>query len=198
MKNPFTFILLCAALGLAIQSHKQNNASTYTMEVYRNGERVGVLQTNKLQKGETRYYELASDVEINKLISLKISERISNQYDKEKLLEASHLRLVNGIHQSNIQLKYDNNKYIEANGKVVERAGTWIGASILSLYHKEPVGLEGVYSESLARWLTLTCIASSCYQVSLPDDKRAVFHYENGELQKVVTETKWGEIVFKR
>jgi hypothetical protein len=81
---------------------------------------------------------------------------------------------------------------------VVERAGTWIGTSILSLYHKEPVGLEGVYSETLGMWLTLKSIGPSIYQVNLPDAKRAIYHYENGELKKVVTDTKWGEIVFKR
>jgi hypothetical protein len=189
MKTPFSFILLCAALSLTIQSHKQNDAFSYTMDVYRNGERVGLLQTHKLQTGEKSQYELHSDVEINKL---------SNQYEKGKLLKASHLRMVNGIHQSNVQLKYENNKYVEADGKVVERAGTWIGTSILSLYHKEPVGLEGVYSETLGMWLTLKSIGPSIYQVNLPDAKRAIYHYENGELKKVVTDTKWGEIVFKR
>jgi hypothetical protein len=198
MKIPFSFILLCAVLSIILQSHKQNNASSYTMNVYRNGEHVGVLQTNKLQTGEKSQYELHSDIEINKLITVKISERLSNQYEKGKLLRATHLRLVNGIYQSNVQLKYDNNKYVEADGKVVERAGTWIGTSILSLYHKEPVGLEGVYSESLGMWLTLMSVGPSVYQVNLPNEKRAVYHYENGELKKVVSDTKWGEIVFKR
>jgi hypothetical protein len=198
MKRSIVFILLCAVIGIASQGYKQSNFSSYTMEVYRNGERVGVLQTSKSLNSEKSFYELKSDVEINKLVTVKISESLSNQYESGKLLSASHQRKVNGIHQSNVQLKYDNNKYVTHNGKVVEQAGTWIGASILSLYHKEPIGLEGVYSESHGVWLKVSRVGNGVYHVSLPNQQSAIYHYNKGELVKVVSATKWGEIIFKR
>ncbi len=191
-------LLLGSLLYLSLVGYKNSSSTNYTLEVFKSGERIGQIETQSFQTGEALNYALHSDVEIDMLLTIKISETISNRYQHGKLLAASHNRVVNGVNQSKSDLRFENNQYVSGNGKPMNNTGSWIGISVLALYHKEPIGISAVYSEGQACWVNLKQLEVGVYKALLPDEKSATFYYTNGQLSKVVSETKWGEIVFKR
>lgn len=193
------FSLLIAILLLSsICAFTCSKAGKTNFEVFKDNEKIGNLETNsELISGYT-LYSLSSDVEIDMLIDVRISERISNKYEKGKLIAASHSRTVNGINQSSKDLRYEKDGYVSASGKPLTNTGNWIGASVLGLYYNEPIGLTAVYSEGQACWIKLVQQGSGTYKALLPDGKSTTFCYINGQLQKVVSETNWGQVVFKR
>lgn len=185
-----TLVLFCGFTG-----HK---TETYSFSVFRDDKKIGDLVTKSELVSGCTLYSLSSDVKIEMLVDILISERISNKYENGKLISASHNRTVNGINHSKRQLRYENDGYVSDSGKPMTNTGSWIGASVLRLYHSEPIGLSAVYSEAQACWIKLIPQKKGKYKALLPDGKSTTFSYTNGLLYMVVSETNWGQVVFKK
>lgn len=194
----FFSLIIVVLLLCSVCAFTNARVDISNFEVFKDNERIGDLETKSELISGCTLYSLSSDVEIDMLVDVRIAERISNRYEKGKLMAASHSRTVNGINQSRNDLRYENDGYVSASGKRLTNTGNWIGASVLGLYHNEPIGLTAVYSEGQACWIKLVQLEKGVYKALLPDGRSTTFYYSNGQLQKVVSETNWGQVIFKR
>lgn len=63
-----------------------------------------------------------------------------------------------------------------------------INNTVTSLYYKEPVNLNEVYSERYGQMCSIKKISEGNYGVSLPDGKQGIYTYKNGLCKEVKTD----------
>ncbi|WP_247237412.1 DUF6134 family protein [Telluribacter sp. SYSU D00476] len=63
-----------------------------------------------------------------------------------------------------------------------------INHTVTSLYYREPVNFRHVYSERFGKMCPVRKVAAGLYEVTMPDGKKATYHYRQGQCHKVESE----------
>jgi hypothetical protein len=63
-----------------------------------------------------------------------------------------------------------------------------INSTITSLYYKEPININEVYSERYGKMCSVKKLSEGRYGVSLPDGKQGIYSYKNGLCHEVKTD----------
>jgi hypothetical protein len=175
----------------------EEQTRTINFHVERGGERIGTLSVlQKVSKHRTTY-TLSSDVEVEFLFNIQVTEKITDVFEDGYLLSSSHQRYVNGV------LKVDQSVHRGGVGYLVVDQGDrmkqledGIEQSILTLYFQEPTHGTMVYSQNFRRMLRLEEIGAHRYSVELPNGTTTTFSYEEGVLTKVQSDTYVGDVKF--
>lgn len=72
-----------------------------------------------------------------------------------------------------------------------------INHTVTSLYYREPVNFRQVYSERFGKMCPVRKVAPNTYEVTMPDGKKAIYHYRQGQCHKVESEIVGIGLLFK-
>jgi hypothetical protein len=86
----------------------------------------------------------------------------------------------------------------EKNGKTNKIENQPINFCVADLYFQEPLGLNSIFSNMYASFLTIKAMGSGKYQVITPDKKNTYYTYQNGQLITMESDTPLGKVVSKR
>ena len=78
--------------------------------------------------------------------------------------------------------------------KVITKPITY---SMVSLYFKEPKGVDMVYSERYGEFLDIDKLEDHRYRLYLPDGREIVYNYENGNCVEIEVDHSLTTLYFK-
>lgn len=161
---------------------------------------VGNLTIVEVDKDSVKGYALVSNVKSGFVISIRVKEQITEQFKRGTLLKSTHYRTVNGSPRSSNHLKLKDGVYhvIDSLTNKTSTITQPIYTSTLSVYFKEPVGVQKIYSQNFRKILNMTNDLPGVYKVHLPNDKTTKFVYERGKLMLMETKGLYGTIRFVR
>lgn len=202
--NPFIPALpwkACYALILVVLSALTASAQKLNLnyKVVNNGNIIGWVKIQKNDNGSGSSIILTSEVKRRIIFLLTVEEKQDAYFNEAGMITSSIYRKVNDNVKVNQQTVYKGNYYEIKNPKTSERIVIQqIQYNLLSMYIKEPVNINKVYSETFLRYLVIEPKGNSVYKLKLPDGNTNYYHYENGTCSKVVMEHSLFTIEFVR
>jgi hypothetical protein len=176
------FFLLASSWTYSLSA--QETVRNYT--IYHNGSITGKLrlyenvQTNKVQ------IRIDSDVKLNVLIRINVQSLEEAIFENGILVSSTLRRIVNGHDKVNQQLLGKGHCY-----QLNDNSGAFmlpcypIRASIVWLYHMEPVGLKEVFSDNFRKNVPVEKVDSCRYRVRFPNGHENFYTYQQGLCTKV-------------
>lgn len=202
--NPFFPALrwkACYAFTLLVLSALSAFAQKLNLnyKVVNNGNIIGWVKIQKINNGSASSIILTSEVKRRIIFLLTVEEKQDAYFNETGMITSSIYRKVNDNVKMNQQTVYKGNYYEIKNPKTSERIVIQqIQYNLLSMYIKEPVNINKVYSETFLRYLVIEPKGNSVYKLKLPDGNTNYYHYENGTCSKVVMEHSLFTIEFVR
>lgn len=165
------------------------------------GQDVGKLKIAPAQTGGNRE-SLRVEGAINTLFYdvVYVGENI---FEKGVLKSSLSSQQVNGRLKEKTNTLYTNDSYnilfVEAKSAPIEKPQILhsINHTVTSLYYREPVNMSRIYSERFGKMCTVQKIAAGAYEVLMPDGKKAVYHYTQGQCREVRSEIVGIPLVFR-
>ncbi len=168
-------------------------------KVVNNGNIIGWVKIQKNNNGNASSIVLTSEVKRRIIFLLTVEERQDAYFDGGGMTTSSIYRKVNDNVKMNQQTIYKGNYYEIKNPKKSERVVLQqIKYNLLSMYIREPVNIDKVYSETFMRYLAIEPKGKSVYKLNLPDGNTNYYHYKDGICSKVVMEHSLFTIEFVR
>lgn len=202
--NPFIPAFLwkaCYTLILVVLSALTASAQKLNLnyKVVNNGNIIGWVKIQKNDNGSGSSIILTSEVKRRIIFLLTVEEKQDAYFNEAGMITSSIYRKVNDNVKVNQQTIYKGNYYEIKNPKTSERVMIHqIQYNLLSMYIKEPVNINKVYSETFLRYLVIEAKGNSVYKLNLPDGNTNYYYYENGTCSKVVMEHSLFTIEFVR
>lgn len=188
-------LILLVLSALTVSAQKLN----LNYKVVNNGNIIGWVKIQKSDNGSASSIILTSEVKRRIIFLLTVEEKQDAYFNEAGMVTSSIYRKVNDNVKMNQQTVYKGNYYEIKNPKTSERVVIQqIQYNLLSMYIKEPVNINKVYSETFLRYLVIEPKGNSVYKLKLPDGNTNYYHYENGTCSKVVMEHSLFTIEFVR
>ena len=185
--------------GFTSSSKDEGVKKTY-FDVTLNDNIVGDLTITEKKVDSVISYTLLSNVKVNYLITVKIVERMNEDFDSGILVKSNHTRHINRVKKASNHLIRKNRIYeiYDSVENEATKINSPIGESTLSVYFKEPIGIYYVYSQNFRKKLRIRKIGDHKYGVALPTGKVSKFTYKQGKLIEMESSSTFGTIKFKR
>ncbi len=168
-------------------------------KVVNNGNVIGWVKIQKINNGSASSIVLTSEVKRRIIFLLTVEEKQDAYFNEAGMINSSIYRKVNDNVKMNQQTIYKGSYYEINNPKTTERVVIQqVQYNLLSMYIKEPVNINKVYSETFQRYLTIEPKGNSVYKLKQPDGNVNYYYYENGICSKVVMEHSLFSIQFVR
>lgn len=168
-------------------SFAQKSISNF--EVSLEGKTVGLMVATKEINGDLISYSLHSDVETKIFrMSLEVESELDMVTKNQILIEgksfqysnrgsdnisATVIKLVDNTYQTN---KNNKSKILKVD-KIVD--------TVTDLYYKEPKGITSVFSIADADFLDIESIGNGSYALILPNGRKNIFTYLNGNFENM-------------
>lgn len=169
-------------------------SQTNVYDVIVAGRTIGSLKVfdNKDTGGEAETHRIESNF---KILFYKGNYSTQTSYVRGKLVSAECAHHVNGDLKEETQTKSASKSLYEVffsgeDGKDKPKIELFspIISTITSLYYKEPVNINEVYSERYGKMCSVKKLSDGKYGVSLPDGKQGIYSYKNGLCKEVNTD----------
>jgi hypothetical protein len=72
-----------------------------------------------------------------------------------------------------------------------------INHTVTSLYYREPVNLKQIYSDRYGKMCPLQKVAAGAYEVVMPDGKKTLYTYAQGQCREVQSEIVGFNLIFR-
>lgn len=188
--------LLIWALLSSFQA-PEDETRKITYDVLRGGDKIGTLSVLQKVSKQRTTYTLSSDVEVEFLFNIQVSEKITDVFEDGYLLTSSHQRYVNGVLKVDQSVQRGGVGYrVVDQGDRMKELEDGIEVSILSLYFQEPTDGTLVYSQNFRRMLRIEERGGHRYSIELPNGTTTTYYYEEGALIMVQSDTYVGEVKF--
>ena len=172
-------LLLLLMIFITRASLAQNRVLIY--EVLRNGKPAGMLQVQCSSFNENQLYKLESKVKVKMLMTFTAESFEEIKYENGVLVYSSLFRKLNGSEKNNKRMFITTAGYeVQTGDKRQSLSLNRIHESTLTLYHKEPVGLQRIYSDNFQQYLELKKITDHRYHLIFPDGSWSEYSYSNG------------------
>lgn len=176
-------VLLLAFLPVLLKS--QNQQLKY--KIVQGGDTIGWLQLDKRSNGDSSSLSLVSEIKKRIFFLITVFAKESAVYKGGQLIASAQFRKTNNDTKLNKQTKFSSGRYeVIDDGEKQSLPYTFIGANLLSLYFKEPVGLAKVYCENYSAFIPITKTDDGGYKVKYTDGNSNCFYYSKGLCNKIV------------
>lgn len=154
---------------------------SYDIFLKMNGTHIGWLET-KAEKDTIHvksHIKAAGivDVQYNGLLVFNIDKKIisakAEVFKNQKLVTKGTLSC---CYQKGVQTCRDSNRILDKN----------VDFTTMMYYFKEPIGKHLIYQESTGKWAKVVNVSPGVYEVTIEDDSKNTYYYQNGQLTKAL------------
>ena len=129
---------------------------------------------------------LTSEIRTHLLLLITVSVKESATFENGKLIHSSQFRKTNGVTKLDKETQLVTDEYVVTeNGKKKKLNFPLIESNVLSLYFKEPININSVYSDKQQCYFKVTKMKDGGYKIKFPDGHMNSFYYQNGVCTKV-------------
>jgi hypothetical protein len=173
----------------------QETVRSYT--VFHNGSPTGKLQLYRNVQPNKVQIRIDSDVKLNILIRVNVRSIEEAIFENGIMVSSTLRRMVNGHDKVNQQLLGTGISYqLHDNSGASMLPCYPIRASILWLYHMEPVGLKEVFSDNFKKNVPIEKVDSCRYRVRFPNGHENYYSYQHGQCTKVEVHQSFYSVEF--
>ncbi len=193
----FLSLLIMLLFLIPFVSISQKQLLNY--KIIQGGNEIGWLQLEKNIDGNTSTLLMISEIKTRLIFPINVSIKESSFYENGKLIYSSQFRKTNGNTKLDKQTKYVSNKYeVLENGDKETLSIPFISTNLLSLYFREPAGIDLVYCDNHKCFVKITKKEDGGYKLKFPDGNSDCFYYSGGICSKIKIEHTFysAEIVF--
>ena len=190
-------ILVLLLLQFCLPAYSQRKVSHF--DVLRNGSKVGTIKFTQTSVGMIDTLEMESNVQIKFVSTFKANGKETAIFHNGILLKSSIYRELNGKEKANKKHEAKNNQYIISKGRDSKILKSYpISYNMLSLYAREPVQIDKVYSDNFESFISIQKMSDHKYKIILPDGDYNNYTYKDGELQQVEIHQSLYSAIFVR
>lgn len=176
--------LIIPLLLIPVLSKTQNLQLNY--KIIQGGDDIGWLRLEKNIVGNKSNLLLVSQIKTRIIFLITVFAKELSTFENAKLIYSSQFRKTNGNIKLDKQTKLVDDKYeVLENGEKKKLALPVIGTNLLSLYFKEPVGINSVYCDNQQRFAKITKTDDGGYKVKFPDGNSNCYYYSEGICTKI-------------
>jgi hypothetical protein len=196
MKAVVMLALMLTILNCA-SAHPESNINQFT--IYRNGTRVGSAKTYQYRLPEGDCYALQVNVEVWIIIKLKIEVNVVNVLQSNKLVRALWSKHVNGSEKRTITIERTPSGYAtRVNSKNAPSFQGNVTLTGLLMYFLEPASFDSLYSENHLVFIPIQKKGTHIYRIVQPDGHHSTYHYKDGQLFKLESDSDFGLVTFQK
>ncbi len=193
-------LLLLAVLVSTIAVFAQKKEIVFN--VFFKDKNIGTIKAVRVVSGS----KVSSDLRTNTdakvfMMSIHVESEVSAVKEKGGLIQGTAYRHANrgsdDVHAKVVKVA-EKSYQTQKNGKTGKIENKLIDVCVVDLYHQEPKGLNTVFSNMYADFLSVKALGAGKYQVTTPDKKDTFYSYQNGQLILVESNTPLGKVVCKR
>lgn len=197
MENKWLIVLVLAMVAHTIKAQK----SDITFDIIFKGNKIGSLKATEEEKGRQVIKDIKTQSDTRILaFAVHVESELNTVHEEGVLVKGTAYRHANrgseDVHASTVK-KAIRQYERERNGKKTSLAEV-ITTCVADLYFREPKGLNKVYSNMFAEFVSLKALGKGKYQLTTPDKKTSYFTYENDRLVMMEVETPVGTVITKR
>ncbi|MDQ3537071.1 MAG: hypothetical protein M3421_15750 [Bacteroidota bacterium] len=142
---------------------------------------IGFLKANRGPSNNFVKYNIQSDVSVRFLAKVDMVYKFENIYSNGVLVKGTSSNFVNDKKRSFTLIKWDGKNYTaQVDDDEVSVPNKPIKFSMTSLYYKEPIGLNEIFSERFAVYCAINEISPHKYELTLPNGKKNYYTYKDG------------------
>jgi hypothetical protein len=168
---------------LKSQTHKIN----YT--ILQGDHNIGWLTLESNTDGNKSTLHLISEVKTRLIFMINVLTKETSTFENGKLIYSNLFRKNNGTIKLNKQTKYTGEKYeVIENGEKESLGFSYIGNNLLSLYFKEPVGIDRLYCDNHECFIKIAKLNDGGYKANFPDGNSNSYYYHEGICTKIKIE----------
>ena len=181
----FIGLLVILFAIISIASKSQTLHLNYT--ITKGGDDIGWLRLEKNIAGNTTKLLMVSEIKTRFIFLITASAKDSSIFENRKMIYSSQFRQTNGSTKLNKQTRLVADKYeVLDDGDKENLSIAFIGVNLLSLYFKEPVGINAVYCDINKCFAPIIKTDDGGYKVKRPDGNSNTFYYSGGTCMKVI------------
>lgn len=126
-----------------------------------------------------------------------------NRFEKGVLKTALSSQEVNGKLKEKTNTVQNSESYqvtfadAKSSSKETGRVPHPINHTITSLYYREPVNLKQIYSDRYGKMCPVQKVSAGAYEVVMPDGKKTLYTYADGQCREVQSEIVGFNLIFK-
>lgn len=197
MKIKLILLAVLFSIGAAFAQKKE-----IVFNVFFKDKNIGTIHAAKEVAGN----RVSSDLKTNTdakvfMMSIHVESEVSAVKEKAGLIQGTAYRHANrgseDVHAKVVKLA-EKTYQTQKNGKTGKIENKLIDFCVVDLYHQEPKGMNSVFSNMYADFLTVKALGAGKYQVTTPDNKDTFYQYQNGLLMQVESNTPLGKVICKR
>ena len=180
--------LLCSffALLVTLSVMGQSPIEPAVFDLIYKGKDIGDLTATMEDTGESIIYRIQTDINKKVLHVKKCHYDLMAEYVDGKLHESDYELYINDKLDKWVKVQDTGGKMVGSkNGKNSIDLGDEIKYSSSLFFFKEPIGINATFSESNMKTRTVSEDSGQA-GVYLLDNNKGSYHYENGQLMKVV------------
>jgi hypothetical protein len=182
-------ILMMAFLPLSTLAPAQQ--LQYQYEILRNGKKTGNITIVQKREGSRETINLVAMIRTNLVIGISIRSEENTLFENGRIIRSSFLRSINNSRRISRSLALENNSYIIYADGIQRRTITeQISHNMATIYLKEPVSLQRIYSDAAEQFLSIQKLSPGIYQVILTDGGKNIYHFENSICKKIEVKQK--------
>ncbi len=168
-------------------SKSQTRKINYT--ILQGDDNIGWLTLESITEGNKSTLHLISEVKTRLIFMINVLTKETSTFENDKLIYSNLFRKNNGTIKLNKETKYTGEHYeVTENGEKESLGFSYIGNNLLSLYFKEPVGIDRLYCDNHECFIRIAKMADGGYKVKFPDGNSNCYYYHEGICTKIKIE----------
>ena len=191
-RNPY---LLLALMLLASGALAQRSE----FHIFKGEDRIGRIDVSRSAQGDHINYEMRSNSVTRVIWQHEVNTMVRTRYIGGAIASCYSYVKVNGSvrDSSHMDLSVPSPVCF-----LYPRGSTECAADVqwttARMYFEEPVGQPKIFVESMLRHCTLQRTAEGVYTLTFPNNDRNHYTYRNGQLQEILVERTFFDLVFRR
>lgn len=174
--------LLCVFVFCKLTA--QNVSHVY--KVMYGSDSVGAMQLSVKKAGNDTEIKMTSAVTVKFIFSIRVTSMEEASFVNGRLFSSKAYRSVNGNEKINNKTWAAGNLYkTYGSNKTGYINSSQIDYNLLTLYVKEPSGINTVYSDNFQQFLKIEKTADHVYKIQLPDGNYNYYFFKDGICNKV-------------
>ncbi len=189
IKTTLHKILVFVLLLVLTTTQALNNPVNETPKVFqiiKNDKVIGTIDMNMKISGDSIIYISKSNINAKMILTFEIIGKEKAIFKNGVLIFSSVYRKLNNKVKADHSIARQGNYYsLNHNNKTELLDIKSIEQNLITLYFKEPKGIDSIYCDNQNEMIQIKCLGHGKYKVDISKGKYNIFFYQDGKCVKV-------------